>query len=121
MPRSIGRRPKSRQALPGASKYTFNAGVDYHLPVWRDKELHTSFNTAFNSRYNSDNALSQYGWIGASSITDLAVGVGKRDQSFDVSLLVKNAFNNQAPLLRTWNSYTPAVPRWFGLVVSGKL
>jgi iron complex outermembrane receptor protein len=109
------------QALPGASKYTFNAGVDYHLPVWGNKDFHTSFNTAFNSRYNSDNALSSYGWIGASSITDLAIGVGKRDQSFDVNLIVKNAFNNGAPLLRTWNTYTPAVPRWFGLVVSGKL
>jgi outer membrane receptor protein involved in Fe transport len=109
------------QALPGASKYTFNAGADYRLPLWGNKEFHTSFNTAFNSRYNSDNTLSSYGWIGASSITDLALGLGKRDQSFDVSLLVKNAFNNDTPVLRTWNTTTPATQRWFGLVVSGKL
>jgi outer membrane receptor protein involved in Fe transport len=114
-------RDVSGQALPGASKYTFNAGVDYHHPLWGNKEFHTSFNTAYNSRYNSDNTLSSYGWIEASSITDLAIGIGKRDQTFDVNLIVKNVFNNDAPLLRTWNTYTPAVPRWFGLVVSGKL
>ena len=28
---------------------------------------------------------------------------------------------NHAPLAATWNSTTPAVPRWFGLSVSGKL
>ena len=111
----------SGQALPGASKYTFNVGADYRLPLLDKHEFHASFNTAFNSRYNSDPSLSSYAWIGSSSITDLAIGFGKRDQSLDVSLLVKNAFNNDEPLLRTWNNYTPAVPRWFGLVVSGKL
>jgi iron complex outermembrane receptor protein len=109
------------EALPGASKYTFNVGADYRLPVWGDKEFHTSFNTAYNSRYNSDNSLSSYGWIGASSITDLALGVGTRNQSFDVSLIAKNVFKNNTPLTQTWNSYTPAVARWFGVVVSGKL
>lgn len=109
------------QALPGASKFTFNVGADYRHPVWGNKELHGSFNTAYNSRYNSDNALSNYGWIGASSITDLSLGLGTRSQSFDVSLLIKNVFNNDTPLTRTWNTYTPAVPRWFGVVVSGKL
>ena len=109
------------QALPGASKFTFNLGADFRKPVWSNKELHASFNTAFNSRYNSDNTLSSYGWIGASSITDLAVGLGTRGGSFDVSLVVKNAFSSDAPLTRTWNSYTPAVPRWAGLVVSGSL
>ncbi|MES2263764.1 MAG: TonB-dependent receptor [Pseudomonadota bacterium] len=109
------------QNLPGASKVTFNIGADYRHPIWTNKEIHTSFNTAFNSRYNSDNTLSSYGWIGASSITDFGVGIGTRNQSLDVSLIVKNLFQNEAPLLRTWNTYTPAVPRWIGVVVSGKL
>lgn len=109
------------QALPGASKFTFNIGADYKHPVFTDKEFHVSFNTAYNTRYNSDNTLSSYGWIGASSITDLAVGLGTRTGSFDVSVIVKNAFGNDTPLTRTWNTYTPAVPRWIGLVVSGKL
>ena len=109
------------QTLPGASKYTFNVGGDYHIPVFSNQEFHATFNTAYNSRYNSDVSLSNYAWIGGSAITDLGVGIGTRNQSFDISLIAKNAFNNHAPLLATWNSYTPAVPRWFGVVVSGKL
>lgn len=114
-------RDVSGQALPGAAKYTANVGVDYRAPVWGNKEFHTSFNTAFTSRNNTDVTLSSYAWVPASSITDFSIGLGTRNQSFDVSLLVKNLFNNDTPLLRTWNSYTPAVPRWFGVVVSGKL
>jgi iron complex outermembrane recepter protein len=109
------------RTLPGVSKWTFNVGGDYRLPVSATHEVRASFNTAYNTRYNSDVALSDFGWIGASGITDLGIGVGKRDGSFDVSLIVKNAFKNHAPLAATWNSYTPAVPRWFGLTVSGKL
>lgn len=107
--------------LPGVSKWTFNVGGDYRLPVSASHEVRASFNTAYNTRYNSDVALSDFGWIGASGITDLGIGVGKRDGSLDVSLIVKNAFKNHAPLSATWNSYTPAVPRWFGLTVSGRL
>jgi iron complex outermembrane receptor protein len=109
------------QTLPGASKWTFNVGGDYRVPVLDSHEVHASFNTAYNSRYNSDNSLSDYAWIGASSITDLGIGFGKRDGAYDVSLIVKNAFKNHAPLSATWNSYTPAVPRWIGLQVTGRL
>ena len=107
--------------LPGVSKWTFNVGGDYRVPLVHNLEGRASFNTAYNTRYNSDVALSDYGWIGGSGITDLAFGIGKRDGTLDVSLIVKNAFRNHAPLTATWNSYTPAVPRWFGLSVSGKL
>jgi iron complex outermembrane receptor protein len=114
-------RDVSGQALPGASKFTFNIGADYRQPVWNNKEFHASFNTAYNSRYNSDNSLSSYGWIDASSITDLALGLGTRSGSFDVSLLVKNVFKNDSPVLRTWNNYTPATARWIGIALTGKL
>jgi hypothetical protein len=107
--------------LPGVSKWTFNVGGDYRVPLVHNLEGRASFNTAYNTRYNSDVALSDFGWVGGSGITDLAFGIGKRDGSLDVSLIVKNAFKNHAPLAATWNSYTPAVPRWFGLSVSGKL
>ncbi|MEO7580575.1 MAG: TonB-dependent receptor, partial [Massilia sp.] len=109
------------QALPGASKVTFNVGADYRRPVWANKEFHASFNTAYNSRYNSDNSLSNYGWVDASSLTDLAIGLGSRSGSFDVSLIAKNVFKNDTPVLRTWNTYTPATARWFGVAVTGKL
>jgi outer membrane receptor protein involved in Fe transport len=119
-------RDLSGQALPGASKTTFNVGVDYQLPVWGDKVFHTSFNTAFNSKFNADPALSQYGWVKESYITDFSIGLGRRDKAFDVSLLIKNLFDDKTPLSRspssnTWDNYTPALPRWIGVVFTGKL
>ena len=51
----------------------------------------------------------------------VAVGAGKRDKSFDVSLIVKNLFANQTPQARTWNTITPAVSRSFGIQFTGKL
>jgi outer membrane receptor protein involved in Fe transport len=108
------------QALPGASKWTGNVGVDYRKPVAGNDVFHTSVNTAFRTRYNSDVALSSYAWIGASSTTDFSIGLGKKDQSFDGSFVVKNLFNNQAYLGLTWNSYNPAIPRWVGVMFTGK-
>jgi hypothetical protein len=52
-------------------------------------------------------------------LTDLSGGFGK--QRFAVNLVVKNLFNNQTPQTNTWNSYTPAIPRWIGVQFSGKL
>jgi hypothetical protein len=54
-------------------------------------------------------------------LTDFAIGAGKRDKSFDVSLIVKNLFDNQTPQARTWTSITPAVPRTFAVQLTGKL
>jgi len=111
----------SGQTLPGAAKYTFNVGADYRRPILSGQVFHTSFNTAFTSRYNSDPSLSQYAWIHANSTTDFAVGIGSHNESYDLTLLVKNLFGNKTPLLQTWNSYTPQNPRWFGVMWSGKL
>ncbi|MBS0348437.1 MAG: TonB-dependent receptor [Proteobacteria bacterium] len=111
----------SGQTLPGASKWNFNIGADYRRPVFGDKEFHASFNTVYYSRANSDNSLSSYSWIPDYSITDLAIGIGRADKSYDVSLLVKNAFGDSTPLSATWNSYTPALPRWVGVMFTGKL
>ena len=63
----------------------------------------------------------QYAVVGQSALVDLAVGAGKHDKSFDVSVIVKNLFGNQTPQSRTWNSYTPANPRTFGIQFTGKL
>jgi len=113
-------RDVSGQALPGASKWTGNVGGDYHKPLANNNVFHASFNTSFRTRYNSDTSLSSYAWVGANSITDIAIGEGKQNKSFDANIVVKNVFNNQAPLARTWNTYTPAVQRWFGVVLSAK-
>jgi hypothetical protein len=111
--------------LPGASKWTGNIGVDYRKPVYGNNVFHTSFNTAVSSKYNSDVALSEYAWVGASSITNFSIGLGKKDQSFDGSFVIKNLFNNQQYLGMTAStstglSYNPANPRWVGVMFTGK-
>jgi iron complex outermembrane receptor protein len=114
-------RDVSGQTLPGASKWTFNVAPDYRIRTSEDHEIHITLNTAFTSRYKYDVALSDYSWIPAHSVTDLAIGFGKRDQRFVTSFLVKNLFNDRSPQTQTWNSYTPAVPRWFGVMFTGKM
>jgi len=109
----------SGQLLPGAAKFSFNIAPDVRIPLLGDKNVHFSFNTAFLSRFNSDNSLSVYGWVPAHSVTDLTVGFGK--QRFEVNLIAKNVFNDSTPFTNTWNSYTPAIPRWIGVQFSGKL
>ncbi len=113
-------RDVSGQALPGAAKVSGNVGVDWRRPIRDSKELHVSSNVAYFGKYNSDTSLSSYAWIPEHSTVDLSVGFGRLDGTFDVSLLAKNALNDDAPLLLTWNSYTPPEPRWLGVAVSGK-
>lgn len=110
----------SGEALPGASKYSFNLGVDYRYPVWDGKEFHTSLNAQYSSKFNSDNSLSSYGWIEGRTLVDFSIGLGKIDQSFDVNLVVKNLFDDNTPLTRTWNNYTPGHPRWIAVTFSGR-
>jgi len=110
----------SGETLPGAFKYSFNIGVDYRVPVFSNHEFHTSLNTSYNSKFNSDNALSSYGWIDGSTITDFSIGLGKNKGEFDVNLVVKNLFDDDTYLSKTWNNWSPAIPRSVQLVVSGK-
>lgn len=110
----------SGEDLPGASKYSFNIGVDYRLPVFNGKEFHTNLNAQYNSKFNSDNSLSSYGWVEGRTLVDFGIGIGNSDQTFDVNLVVKNLFDDDTPLTRTWNNYTPAHPRWIGLTFSGR-
>jgi len=111
----------SGRTVAGAAKWTGNLGADYRVPVSPKFEAHTSVNAVFNSRYNSDASLSSYAWVGSTTLIDASVGVGRRDQKFDVSVLVKNATDAHTPLLQTWNTYTPQSPRWWYLQFTGKL
>jgi iron complex outermembrane receptor protein len=111
----------SGQPLAGAPKYTFNVGADYRYPVFNDKEFHTSANVAATSGFHSDNSLSSYSWIGKNVLVDWAVGLGRRNKGFDVSLVVTNLFDDDTPRSRTWNSYTPAIPRTVSVVLTGRL
>jgi len=111
----------SGQRLPGASKILLNVGADYRLPLPQDKLAHAGFNTAFLSRYNSDSNLSAYAWIPGHSTTDANIGWGRQDEKFDVSVIVKNLFNNLTPQAQTLNSITPGYTRWLGVQFTGKL
>lgn len=64
----------SGQLLPGAAKFSFNISPEVRFPFAADKTIHAGFNTAFISRYKSDNSLSSYSWIPAHSVTDFAAG-----------------------------------------------
>lgn len=110
----------SGEALPGAYKYSFNLGVDYRVPVFNKSEFHVNVNTAYNSKFNSDNALSSYGWVDGSVTTDFGIGIGSINKKFDISLIVKNLFNDKTYQSQTWNTWNPAIPRFTQVVVSGK-
>lgn len=108
--------------LPGAARFTFNISPEFRYPVdWLGaNEFHTSFTERFSSAYNSDVTLSQYGNIPANVYTDISIGFGRRDKGFDFSVVGKNIFENNTPYSITWNSWTPGLPRWIGVMVSGK-
>jgi iron complex outermembrane receptor protein len=114
-------RDASGETLPGSFKYAFNLGLDYRVPVSSGLELHTSANAAYQSKFNGDIALSSYAWLPGRTLVDLSLGLGTRSGSFDVSLLLKNALDDDTRVAQTWNSYSPAFPRWWGVMFSGKL
>jgi iron complex outermembrane receptor protein len=114
-------RDASGENLPGSFKYAFNLGVDWRVPFGGKLEFQTSANAAWQSKFNSDVALSSYAWIPAHTIVDIAAGIGTRSGNFSVNLLLKNALDDDTHVVQTWNSYGPAFPRWWGVVVSGRL
>jgi hypothetical protein len=59
--------------------------------------------------------------VPSSTITDFQIGFSRLDNKFDIGVLAKNLFNDGTVLSRTWNSYTPPVQRWIGVVASGRL
>jgi iron complex outermembrane recepter protein len=111
----------SREALPGSPRLSGSIGVDWRRPAFGDKELHVSANVAYADETNTDNALSAYGWIPSTTVTDISVGVGRQGGGFDVSLIAKNVLDEDAPLSMSSSSYTVREPRWVGVVFAGKL
>ncbi|HEY0892986.1 MAG TPA: TonB-dependent receptor, partial [Cellvibrio sp.] len=106
--------------LPGAAKWTINFGIEYRTPVLAAAEFHTSFNTAYTSDYLNADDLSSYSYTPGYSRTDASIGLSSQDGNLDVSLIVKNAFDDRTHE-EGWNSYTPwPYPRWFGVVFTGK-
>ncbi len=114
-------RDASGENLPGSFKYAFNLGADWRVPFGSNLEFHTSANAAWQSKFNSDVALSSYAWIPARTLVDFSAGIGARDGKFDVSILLKNALDDDTNVSQSWNTYGPAIPRWWGVVFSGRL
>jgi outer membrane receptor protein involved in Fe transport len=119
--KTAGVQDLSGQTLPGAAKYTGNIGGDYSLPVFGNRLFHADFNVAYTSRYNSDVTLSQYGWIKSYTITDLGIGFGRQDRGWDVTLLVKNAFNTEGKAYGFTSGTLDTTPRWLGVNFNSKL
>lgn len=112
---------QSGKRLAGAPRLTFNIGAEYSLPFGADKVFHTSFNTAYTTGYNNDELLSVYSWVPKHALVDLSVGAGTAKRTFDVNVVVKNAFDNRSHEVG-WTSYEPyPYPRWVGIVISGSL
>lgn len=104
--------------LPGAALWTINYGAEYRRPVW-NTEFHASFNTAFSSDYLNTDDLSSYSRVPAFSRTDAAIGLGRLNDGFDVSLIIKNAFDDTTHE-EGWVSYSPyPYRRWVGITFSG--
>ena len=111
----------SGRTLPGAARFTGNLGLEHRIPVFGNRQLHVDGNYAYTSRYNSDVTLSQYGWIKAYGVTDLGIGVGRLDGTWDISLLVKNAFNTQAKAWGFTSGTLDTTPRWVAVNVTARL
>ncbi|MDB6061377.1 MAG: hypothetical protein JWM78_1480 [Verrucomicrobiaceae bacterium] len=111
----------SGKTLPGSAKYTFNFNADFARPVFNNKLLHANANYRYTSSYNNDPSLSRYAEVDPYGITDLAIGIGNLDKSFDVTLLVKNVFNVNYDFYTTWNTFSPSVPHWAGIMFSTSL
>ncbi len=111
----------SGSTLPGASKFSGSIGVDYRLPVTARTEINFDLNTSYLSRYNTDVSLSDYAWIGGFAVTDVGVGIGAADQSWNVTLLGKNIFNKIAISYGFTSGTLETTPRWLGVQFSAKL
>lgn len=109
------------KTLPNAPKFSYNLSGEYRTPVYDNQELHVNGNWNWQSKSNSTVGLSQYSWGDAYGVLDLGIGIGRRDKSYDVTLLIKNALDTNYKTSLTATSYVPSTSRWIGLMFSGKL
>ena len=108
---------RSGQTIPGASKWTVNAGAEYKYPL-NNYELRTSLNVAYLSSYNIGDTYSTYGVLPSYVITDFSLGLATKAGEYDLSLVVKNIFD-ESPHEVGWTSYQPFLHRrWVGAVFS---
>lgn len=109
----------SGKTLPGVAKYSGNVGLEWFRPLSGGRELFFNANVAYSSKYNSDDSLSEYGWIPSRTRVDASFGISGINGGYTLSLITKNLFDDDTPLSRSWNSYVPPEPKWVGLMVQG--
>ena len=109
------------QTLYDAPRYAENLSGEYALPVFNNGVFHNNFNFHYIGRENTDQANSSYAFVGGYGLADIGIGLGRRDRKFDVNLIVKNVLNHEYVESRTWASYIPGIPRWFGVQFSATL
>jgi outer membrane receptor protein involved in Fe transport len=108
------------KVLNNAPKFTTTLGANYTLPVFGDKVFHVAANYKWTSEYYGSTSLSKYDKQKAYGLLDLGIGIGRRDGLFDANLVIKNALDKDYHP-EGWSSYTPATPRWIGIVFSSRL
>ncbi|HEY8939137.1 MAG TPA: TonB-dependent receptor, partial [Cellvibrio sp.] len=108
---------RSGQTIPGASEWTVNAGAEYLYPLnWAN--VRSSVNAAYISTYNIGDTYSTYGDLPSYVITDFSIGLASKNGEYDLSLVVKNVFDEN-PHEVGWTSYQPFLHRrWVGAVFS---
>lgn len=106
------------KTLPGAPKFSGNLFADFSYPLANGKVIHTNANYNYTSSYYNDPSLSRYSKSGPFGVVDLSVGIGTEDRKFDISLVVKNVFDEDTGFSTTWNAYKPGIPRWAGLILN---
>jgi iron complex outermembrane receptor protein len=109
------------KTLPGAPKFSGNLFADYSYPISGGKVAHADINYNYQTRYNNDIALSRYAEVASYGVADISIGIGRQDKKFDVSLVVKNAFNKDTGFNTNWSNYKPGIPRWIGVTLVGQL
>jgi outer membrane receptor protein involved in Fe transport len=106
--------------LNNAPRFTTTIGANYSLPILGDKVFHTAANYKWTDTYYTSSSLSEYDKQKAYGLLDLGIGIGRRDGLFDANLVIKNALDKDYHT-KGWSTYTPATPRWIGIIFSSKL
>lgn len=111
----------SGRRLPGVGPTSFNAFVEHTWSFSNKREIFANANYNYTSSYLTDPALSRYSKVDSYGLTDIGVGYGTSDEKFQISLVVKNLFDEKYGYQPLWNIAIPSTPRWAGVTISGKL
>lgn len=109
------------KTLPGAPKFSGNLFIDFSYPLSGNKLFHSNLNYNYVTEFNNDPNLSRFANAGPYGVTDISVGIGRQDKKFDLSLVVKNAFDQDTGFNTTWSAYKPGIPRWVGITIDAAL